>query len=489
MFRRHPYIPVLLLFIAAFAFRLAMICIDPYLHHWDEHFHALVAKNMIDHPLKPMLLVHPVVPYHISSWTSNHVWVHKQPLFLWQMALSIKMFGYTEIAVRIPSVVMTSLSVLLVYRITFLMTKNYRGALFAGILICCSSYQFQLISGRYPTDHNDVAFGFYVLASIWAYVEYLRTVSWKWVVLIGVFAGCAILNKWLTGLLVYSAWGIKACTDYYAHKDRNNIVRMSISLLICFTVFLPWQLYIYHAFPAEWAWENEFNNRHLWEAMEANAGSIFFYLGRYNRYYGLLTILLFAYGIYVFATRHTMDKNIGYALLAFYSVVFVFFSVVVQTKMTAFVYCVLPIGFVFAGVGLEELYQRLTKKWIFFIAFGLVILNTAHPVEIWLDPLKSSSRSSKIFNAAILKKADQLIPQGIEVVMNLSNNEHVDLMFYSKRNFTAYGGVIREEYLRVLASKKIPIAAFMNHGKYVLPAYVEAYPYLYIIPVALKDLP
>jgi 4-amino-4-deoxy-L-arabinose transferase len=266
-------------------------------------------------------------------------------------------------------------------------------------------------------------------------------------------------------------------------------VRMCISLLICIAVFLPWQLYIHEAFPAEWAWENEFNNRHLWEALEGNSGSIFFYVGRYDRYYGLLTTILGVYGIYVFTTRPSIHKKIGFTLLVLCSVVLVFFSVVVQTKMTAFVYCVLPIGFVFAGVGLEELYQRLAKKWMFFIAFGLVILNTAQPVDIWRDTFKSSSRSIKKFNTANLKKADHMIPPGIDVVLNLSKNEHVDLMFYNKRNFTAYDGTIKEEELKILADKKIRIAAFMNHGNCVLPAYVEAYPYLYIIPVALKDLP
>src|SRR5215203_2721773 len=101
-------------------FRAAMIWIDPFLHHWDEHFHALVAKNMIQHPLRPMLITDPVIPYKISNWVSNHIWVHKQPLFLWQMALSIHLLGFTEIAVRMPSLIMTSLSILLTYRITFL---------------------------------------------------------------------------------------------------------------------------------------------------------------------------------------------------------------------------------------------------------------------------------------------------------------------------------------------------------------------------------
>ena len=33
---------------------------DPVVHDWDERFHALVAKNMIENPLKPTLYKSPV---------------------------------------------------------------------------------------------------------------------------------------------------------------------------------------------------------------------------------------------------------------------------------------------------------------------------------------------------------------------------------------------------------------------------------------------
>lgn len=76
----------MLLLFGAIGVRLFMITIDPFLHDWDERFHAIVAKNMITYPFKPMLFVNPVLPYDYRAWCCNHIWVHKQPLFLWQMA-------------------------------------------------------------------------------------------------------------------------------------------------------------------------------------------------------------------------------------------------------------------------------------------------------------------------------------------------------------------------------------------------------------------
>ena len=64
--------------------------LDDFLNVWDERYHALVAKNMIDHPFTPMLYADPVLDQEYSGWFKGHVWLHKQPLFMWQMALSMK---------------------------------------------------------------------------------------------------------------------------------------------------------------------------------------------------------------------------------------------------------------------------------------------------------------------------------------------------------------------------------------------------------------
>ena len=65
-----------LLLLSAFLIRLLMISLDPFLQNWDERFHALVAKNMMEHPFKPMLIAHPVFPYHYQERWNSHIWVH-----------------------------------------------------------------------------------------------------------------------------------------------------------------------------------------------------------------------------------------------------------------------------------------------------------------------------------------------------------------------------------------------------------------------------
>src|SRR3989304_1374435 len=88
---------IFLLLLAGLILRI-YISSDFYLHSWDERFHALVAKNLINHHLKPTLYDNPILQYDYKCWVGNHIWVHKQPLSLWTIALSLWIFGINEIA-------------------------------------------------------------------------------------------------------------------------------------------------------------------------------------------------------------------------------------------------------------------------------------------------------------------------------------------------------------------------------------------------------
>lgn len=132
---------------------------DFYLHSWDEKFHALVAKNLIGHPFKPTLYDNPVLPYDYTNWTSNHIWLHKQPFSLWSMAFSMWLFGCNEIALRFPSILLSSLSIVLTYSIgKYFFSRKI--AFIAAFLFSINGLLIELSSGRIPTDHIDSFFIF-----------------------------------------------------------------------------------------------------------------------------------------------------------------------------------------------------------------------------------------------------------------------------------------------------------------------------------------
>ena len=155
----------LLFFFALFLFIFAAL-LDPFLNIWDERFHALVAKNLLQHPLKPTLYDNPGITIVYAPWDRYVIWLHKQPFFLWQIAISYKIFGITEFAARIPSVILSSLLVPIYYRSGKILVNRNTGY-YTAFFITTSFLLFELISGYQGVDHNDVAFLFYVSASIW----------------------------------------------------------------------------------------------------------------------------------------------------------------------------------------------------------------------------------------------------------------------------------------------------------------------------------
>ena len=148
-----------------FLVRLFVSC-DFYLHEWDERYHALVAKNLIDNPLKPLLYAHPILPYDYTQWASNHVWLHKQPFALWMMALSLKIFGIHELALRLPSILVSTCSICLTFQIAKRLF-NQKIALIAAFLHSINGLLIELVGGRAATDHIDVFFCFLVELSVY----------------------------------------------------------------------------------------------------------------------------------------------------------------------------------------------------------------------------------------------------------------------------------------------------------------------------------
>ena len=98
---------LVLIILAGLLLRI-FVSTDMYLHDWDERFHALVAKNLMEHPLLPTLYDNPVLAYDYTAWNMNHIWVHKQPAPLWIMALSMKLFGISTWAMRLPSILFST---------------------------------------------------------------------------------------------------------------------------------------------------------------------------------------------------------------------------------------------------------------------------------------------------------------------------------------------------------------------------------------------
>lgn len=484
--KKHYHIIVIAVF--GFVIRLYMARIDPMLHDWDEKYHALVAKNMMANPFKPMLYVHQYFSTDPYNWTYNHIWLHKQPLFLWQMALSMKCFGVSELAIRIPSVLMGTFMIILVYRICLLCTGNKWSSILSGILMSCSNYYLNLISGREGMDHNDIAFGFYVLASIWAYVEYLNNASWKWVILIGVFAGCAILNKWLTGMLVFAPWGIQSLSDFIRTKKINSLLPFIVGLLVCILVFAPWQFYTLYHFPDLAKYEYAYNARHIMEVVEGHKGDYWYYIRNFPLYFGKRVYLLVPVGLFLLLFKKSLDRKYLIPLILPVVIIFCFFSFIVQTKITGYFFITAPLCIIYAGVALQCIIDLFgpVRLWAGILLVAVSVYWSINLWQIFTYSRDTKMRHMKIHNTGIYKKLDNLIPENIHLVINANSVEHVDIMFYSKR-LEAYHSYIPENEFKSVTKNNLPVAAFESREGHLLPDYILNYKNLYIIKVPIDN--
>lgn len=260
----------------------------------DESFHALVARNLLDDPLKPTLIQRPYLNYDRTDWLGNHVWLHKPVLPLWQIALSFFVLGVNTLALRIPSLLLSTGACALTYLIGRDLIDRRAG------LVACAVQAFNpailmLINGYAFSDHIDIALLFWTELSIWLMCitvtratrpcpmpeklapdllprsQFLSTgetpVSQRSALpalLCGAAQGCAFLSKtWLAFIVT----GL-AVVVLIVRRDRQTLLQVALILLGTLLVAGPWMLYTWLRFPQEFLAENGLILKHLSEDVE-----------------------------------------------------------------------------------------------------------------------------------------------------------------------------------------------------------------------------
>jgi 4-amino-4-deoxy-L-arabinose transferase len=481
---------VVWLVIAATGLRLVMITLDPFLHDWDERYHALVAKHLMDHPFVPILRETPILPYDFKMWCCNHIWLHKQPLFMWQMALSMKAVGVGVVGVRLPDVIMGGLAVYFTYRIALIWTGLHQTAWLGALLYASSNFFLELSSGRYALDHNDLTFSCYATAAIWAFCEYTQNRSWKYAALIGLLAGASILVKWLTGLLPFGGWLVFLLLDRADRAHLKNYGHLALAVLVCAAVFAPWQWYIQHTFPQEAAWEYAYNQMHIDESLGHGKNDALFHLRFLDALYGGVFLPFMALGAWRLFSRPD-SRRMSVAMFSMIAVVYAFFSLYVATKMGGFTVPVAALMCTLVGAGLDFGIGWFGGKTnlrfkpylpILFIAILAVSLKP-WAIASSRNTDKNSARAAKMHNTEIYRNLQTVVSPD-EVIINCKELEDVDLMFWQPNN--AYQWCPTPEEVQDLVQKGYKIAAFKSHTNQGLPEYVRGNPAIKIIELELK---
>lgn len=413
---------IILILLGGLILRIFTSC-DMFLHVWDERYHALVAKNLIENPIVPMLYVNPIVDYDYRIWSMNHVWLHKQPFPLYSMAFSMFLFGKNVIALRLPSILLSTSMIFSTYKIGEYLSNKKVGIL-AAFLCSINGLLIEQTAGRVTTDHIDVFFFSLISWAVFFLLKSTKDRSILYLILGGIITGLAILSKWLPALIVFPIWIL-----YSFHKltIKELIFRVFIALFVTILVAAPWQWYILTYYPNEANWEYAYNTRHLYESLEAHKHPIYFHFSMMRIIFGELVYLPILWLIYSAIKEIRKAAYTKLTLLAWILIPYMFFTLV-ATKLQGYILFCAPA--IFIGISLFYYHlknQKTSLKWLQKIVLLLLIIL---PIRYSIERIKPFDNMERTADWITEIKAFETKQKGIKTVI-LNSKYPIETMFHT----------------------------------------------------------
>lgn len=241
------YYPQFLLLILAFTFFTRMYKLHvPETYQFDEVYHAVTAKLMVDGDTR-------AYEWHNPPPEPNTAvdWLHPPYAKLTQAA-SMAIFGKNSFGWRFSSVIFGCLVVLVTAKISEELFENKPLALLSAFLISLDGLLF--VMSRIAM--NDVHVTFFILLSIWQYIRYVKTdrKNKKVILYSSIAAGFAIGSKW-SGAFAIAYIGINefvyTVKTFFNTKLKNRwenknlyFVKNQFFLLVVSCLVIPAILYL-----------------------------------------------------------------------------------------------------------------------------------------------------------------------------------------------------------------------------------------------------
>ncbi len=399
---------------------------DLALHPWDERYHALVAKNLIDTPLTPRLYPAPLLSYDHRAWTTNYIWMHKPPMAQWLQAVSMKTFGVHEFALRLPSVLVSTAAIVLTFYIGTMLVGPGVGLL-AAMFQTFNGFLVDLTSGRRVSDHVDTLLIFLFELGILLALQVSRRSSTATGVVLGAVCGFAYLTKSFPALLMLPVW---ASMRLHTAPLRSLARELGIAGVVAAAIAMPWTIYTAFAFPIESSYERAEALRRITDVLEGHGGPPWRYVAEMPRYFGELIWLPLV--IAIWAVVRTGSSGERRALLLWVTIPYVVFSLC-ATKAPGYVMVAAPALFLLQADVWLWLWQKrqadnqFAKRLLFG---GVLLLLAVLPARHLLEPtgpLEQRERNPKWVRD--LRGLPARIGAEHAVVFNVEKS--IEAMFYT----------------------------------------------------------
>jgi 4-amino-4-deoxy-L-arabinose transferase-like glycosyltransferase len=425
---------------------------DLALHQWDERYHALVAKHLIQTPLTPRLYPTPLLSYDYRTWTGNYIWMHKPPLALWLQAASMKTFGVHEFALRLPSVLISTAAVVVTFYIGAVLVTPAAGLL-AAIFQTFNGFLVDLASGRRVSDHVDTLLIFLFELGLLLALKGSRRHSTATGVFLGAACGLAYLTKSFPALLMLPVWAAMRW-----HTAGLPLLARELGIAGAVTVLIaaPWTIYTAVTFPLESSYERAEALRRITEVLENQGGPPWRYLAEMPRYFGELIYVPVAIAIWsVLRNRSQSERR---ALLLWAAIPYGVFSAC-ATKAPGYVMVAAPALFLVQADVWVSLWrkQRADTRLVHRILVGgILFLLAVLPARYLLEPtgpLEQRERNPKWVRD--LRRLNNRLAENA-VVFNVEKN--IDAMFYTP--FVVYPHPPSAAHARTLQQRGYKVYVF-----------------------------
>jgi len=169
-------------------------------------------------------------------------WFDKPPLFYWLTALSMRLFGVSEFAARLPS----ALEAVGLVAVTYALARRAfpetpRAGLWAGFVLA-TCVQLLILARAAVTDMTLVLT---LIAALWALYVWTKTGQGRWIALCGVMTGLGCLAKGPVALVLI---GVQAVGYLLLTRQAKRLLSPALwgGFALCLVIGLPWFLLMVH---------------------------------------------------------------------------------------------------------------------------------------------------------------------------------------------------------------------------------------------------
>lgn len=327
---------------------------------------------------------------YFSPIIYGNPWFDKPILTYWMLMLSYKLFGISDFTSRLPGIIASGLSVMLLYNMVKTITKSIKAATFSAFFLA-TSFEFWYIGHAVVTDMW--LFLFTIGTFFHAYLSFERH-SRKHIILAYAYAGMAVITKGPIGLVLPGL----LLLAYLLGTKQWKLFKLLFSwqgILVFLAISMPWYVYMYLQHGSDFI--NGFLGLHNYvraTISEHPKQNVWYF------YLVLLPVSLLPWlGFTLYEVKHLKLKNSFTLYSLIWGLGIILFYSLIATKYITYTFPAHFIFIIFTGLGAEHLVEKIEAKEV---KLSKAILVALVPLLAFTTLLAIATTYSTLVNANYL---------------------------------------------------------------------------------------